>query len=150
MPEGQEPLCLAGELRIENESGNLLLPFFPSGTVYSRQCTVAELQLSEESSEGCTVLPMMQGVLLPDPLAWRGKGIEPPCFLERHGYMPWVGRYCEKGGWMAIAETPWDAGYGLEHPAGGPTQLDWVWQESMGVSFLWKTASYDSFQNVIM
>ena len=133
MPEGQEPLCLAGELRIENESGNLLFTLLPiRDGILKAVHWPAELQLSEESSEGCTVLPMMQGVLLPDHWPGEVKGIEPPCFLERHGYMPWVGRYCEKGGWMAIAETPWDAGYGLEHPAGGPTRLDWVWQESMG------------------
>lgn len=29
MPEGQEPLCLAGELRIENESGHLIFSLLP-------------------------------------------------------------------------------------------------------------------------
>lgn len=133
MPEGQEPLCLAGELRIENESGHLIFSLLPvrDGRLKAVHWP-AELQLSGESGEGCAVLPLMQGSLLPDHWPWEVKGIEPPCFLERHGYMPWLGRYCGKGGWMGIAETPWDAGYGLEHPAGGPTRLDWVWQESMG------------------
>ena len=89
MPEGQEPLCLAGELRIENESGNLLFTLLPiRDGILKAVHWPAELQLSEESSEGCTVLPMMQGVLLPDHWPGEVKGIEPPCFLERHGYMP--------------------------------------------------------------
>ena len=34
--------------------------------------------------------------------------------------MPWFGQVKEKEGYIAICETPWDAGYYAVHPAKGP------------------------------
>ena len=34
--------------------------------------------------------------------------------------MPWFGQVKEKDGYIAICETPWDAGYYAVHPAKGP------------------------------
>ena len=37
--------------------------------------------------------------------------------------MNWLGFLQGENGAIMIIDTPWDAGYDLRHPAGGPTRL---------------------------
>ncbi len=78
-----------------------------------------------------TVVPFMQGMLLPDnwprkvwlydTMSW-GRGL----------YMPWWGHMKGKSAALVILETPDDAGCVFEHPAGGPTVISPRWVHSLG------------------
>ncbi|MDO4295384.1 MAG: DUF5696 domain-containing protein [bacterium] len=84
--------------------------------------------------EGYTLLNSGQGLLLPDTwpvelnqLHFNGT------FLTAGSYMPWFGQVKGKSGYLAIAETPWDAGVEVRHPAGGPsTEVRTRWDASLG------------------
>lgn len=81
-----------------------------------------------------TLINEGQGLLLPDDwqtevnrLSFRGQ------FLTAGGYMPWFGQVKERRGYIAIADTPWNAGAYVEHPAGGPyTRIGLWWEPSLG------------------
>lgn len=85
----------------------------------------------EPQSADTTVVPFMQGMLLPkdwprkvflyDTLAY-GRGL----------YMPWWGFQQGRAAVAAILETPDDGGCRFEHPAGGPTRLEPRWAHSLG------------------
>ncbi len=68
-----------------------------------------------------TVMPVLQGLLIPN--TWENEVRELPFggqFCSAGAYMPWFGQVEEGCGYIAICETPWDAGYAIDHPAGGP------------------------------
>lgn len=85
-----------------------------------------------ENNSSYSVIPQMQGMLLPNAwdkevkLYYNGK-----C-CTRGLYMPWWGQVKDSKGYIAIFETPWDAGCNLKHPAGGPTCTYPVWYASLG------------------
>ena len=77
-----------------------------------------------------TVLPNMQGVLLP-----RDWPDEVKLDELNHGrtlYMPWWGHQQGDAAAMTILETPDDAGLRVDHPAGGPTRAQVRWVHSLG------------------
>jgi hypothetical protein len=85
----------------------------------------------EPSAVDMTVIPAMQGMLLPRD--WPRKAFLYESMTYGRGlYMPWWG--CEKGKSAAalIIETPDDAGCHMEHPAGGPTLMELRWVHSLG------------------
>ncbi len=47
-------------------------------------------------------------------------------------YMPWFGQVKGSAGYIAICQTPADAGYTCQHPAGGGTRLGFYWLPSLG------------------
>lgn len=81
-----------------------------------------------------TVINEGQGLLLPNDwkkavnsLSFGGR------FLTAGGYMPWFGQVKERKGYIAIADTPWNAGAYVDHPAGGPqTDIGVWWEPSLG------------------
>jgi uncharacterized protein DUF5696 len=85
----------------------------------------------ESSNVDFTVVPSMQGMLLPqkwpkrvwlyDTLSY-GRGL----------YMPWWGYQQGDSAAMIILETPADAGCYFSHPAGGPTRIGLRWVHSLG------------------
>jgi hypothetical protein len=94
-----------------------------------------------------TVLPSFWGILLPRnwpkpfnpvrPLDSSGKipstdhSILQSNLIEDWG-MSWWGFEKGKSSMMVIVETPNDAGYQFNHPAGGPTIIGPRWRESLG------------------
>lgn len=89
----------------------------------------------ESLEAGDTILPWQQGQLIPHD--WPEEIKRPPFdgqFCTAGAYMPWIGQTNESGmAWQMIAETPWDGGYTLSHPAGGPTtDLAFYWLPSLG------------------
>lgn len=78
-----------------------------------------------------TVLPMMYGCMIPNNWPQTIKGITGNIFYERSGYMPWFGQIRDQNGYIAIVETAYDAGYELDHKAGGPTRVSPAWNVSM-------------------
>ncbi len=73
------------------------------------------------SAAAYTVMPVLQGLLIPN--TWGNEVRALPFdgqFCSAGAYMPWFGQVEDGYGYIAICETPWDAGYSIEHPAGGP------------------------------
>ena len=73
----------------------------------------------KNSDSAYTVMPVLQGILIPNN--WQNEVGKLPFdgqFCSSGAYMPWFGQIEEKTGYIAICETPWDAGYYVEHPAG--------------------------------
>ena len=78
-----------------------------------------------------SVLPFMQGVLLPGDWASEIAGKE--CVAQgRELYMPWWGQRRGNAGYLAVLETDADAGLTLHHPPGGPTRICPRWDGSLG------------------
>src|SRR4051812_14026149 len=66
-----------------------------------------------------TVLPFMQGMLLPRDWPQRVTPYETIAY-GRGLYMPWWGQQSGESCVVTILQTPWDGGYVFDHPAGGP------------------------------
>jgi hypothetical protein len=85
----------------------------------------------EKDSFDFTVVPFMQGMLLPkqwpqhvwlyDTISY-GRGL----------YMPWWGHQKGDSAAMVILETPADGGCHFSHLAGGPTRIGTRWVHSLG------------------
>lgn len=130
--ESSSPL-LETRVWIEQATGDVLWEAFPLQEIKMEAlCWPQPFVFNEMGMQNYTVLPMMQGCLIPNGWPQEVQNIEPPYFFERHGYMPWLGQVRGSGGWMGIVQTPWDAGYTVQHPAGGPTTVQIVWRESCG------------------
>jgi len=85
----------------------------------------------EPKSVDATVIPAMQGMLLPRD--WPSKVfLYDPMVYGRGLYMPWWGCQMGKAAAGLIIETPEDAGCVMEHPAGGPTLMELKWVHSLG------------------
>jgi hypothetical protein len=99
------------------------------GATRVRQCDWPAGLAAE--SFGTTVVPFMQGMLLPK--AWPEKTwLYDTLSFGRGLYQPWWGH--EQGGatLLVMLETPDDGGCRFEHPAGGPTQIGPRWVHSLG------------------
>lgn len=84
-----------------------------------------------------TVYPLMQGTLIPN--GWdqdfdldQHWELESDHVYTRSAYMPWWGQLRQEQGYMAILQTPWDAGFSLKHPAKGSTSVRVLWNASLG------------------
>ena len=94
--------------------------------------------------EWYTLLNEGQGLLIPnnwknaaDSLSFQGR------FLTAGGYMPWFGQIKKRHGYIAIAETPWNAGAYVDHPAKGPyTRTGIWWEPSLGKMDYRRSAVY--------
>jgi BNR repeat-like domain/Family of unknown function (DUF5696) len=85
----------------------------------------------EPGSFASTVVPFMQGMLLPKD--WpRAVRLYDSMSYGRGLYMPWWGFDRGAGSVLVLLETPDDAGCRFEHPAGGPTGIDIRWVHSLG------------------
>ena len=92
------------------------------------------MEFSHASRDWYTLVNEGQGLLLPNDwktavnaLSFQGR------FLTAGGYMPWFGQVKERHGYIAIVDTPWNAGAYVEHPAGGPgTHIGVWWEPSLG------------------
>ena len=77
-----------------------------------------------------TVLPFMQGVLLPKQWPQRVRLYDAHTF-SRGLYMPWWGFQQGNAAAMLILETPDDAACDFKHPANGPTSVAPRWLHSL-------------------
>ncbi len=82
------------------------------------------------SPEELSVLPVMQGMLLPAnyPQKFYGKDL---C-NSRMLYMPWWGHLKGGNGLLTILATSFDAGVEYQHPESGPTRVQPIWYSSLG------------------
>ncbi len=92
------------------------------------------LLFEEKREDWYSLLNLQQGVLLPN--TWP----QPLTRLPFNGqlcscaaYMPWFGQVGGERGYIAICQTPWDAGYICDHPESGPyTHLSYYWLPVLG------------------
>ena len=128
------PLELETLIWIEDVSGVLhceLIPLVDDSGVL-RVAWPAPFELRERNSSSITVLPMMQGCLIPNNWEQELRTFSTGLAYSRAAYMPWWGQLEQHAGNITILDTPWDGGYWLEHPAGGPTLIYPLWQPSLG------------------
>jgi hypothetical protein len=130
---------------IERASGDVICEWIPrdeGGLHVTRVLWPGEFAFDDGSSESCSLLTHQQGVMLPNDwpmpvgnadIAFSGR------FCMAGGYMPWFAQIRKPGpqsacaGYIAICETPWDAGYQIEHPAHGPyTHMGMRFEPSLG------------------
>lgn len=83
-----------------------------------------------EDSFDYTVVPFMQGVLLPKHWPHRVRLYDAHTF-SRGLYMPWWGFQQGGAAAMLILETPEDAACDFKHPANGPTSIAPRWLHSL-------------------
>ena len=92
--------------------------------------------LEKAGRDNYTVAPTMAGMLVPSDWPEEvnlGKaGWYPALCFTRGMYMPWWGQVRGREGYIAIIETPYDAGCALRHPAGGPTVAQPLWYGALG------------------
>jgi len=85
----------------------------------------------EQASFDFTVVPFMQGMLLPKKWPER-VWLYDTISYGRGLYMPWWGHQKGDSAAMVILETPADGGCRFSHPAGGPTRIGSRWAHSLG------------------
>ncbi|MCK5861866.1 MAG: hypothetical protein KAH38_05240 [Candidatus Hydrogenedentes bacterium] len=96
--------------------------------------------VTDNSPETLSVIPRMQGMLLPGNWA---QAIEAKdLFNSRSFYMPWWGQIQDGGGVQVIVETTDDAGGSYKHPADGPTRIAPRWYGSLGEFRYQRTLRY--------
>jgi hypothetical protein len=84
-----------------------------------------------EGSFDATVVPFMQGMLLPKN--WPEKTwLYDTLSFGRGLYQPWWGHEQGKAALLVLLETPDDGGCHFDHPAGGPTRIGPQWTHSLG------------------
>lgn len=84
-----------------------------------------------ENSFDATVVPYMQGMLLPKDWPEQTRLYDTMSY-GRGLYQPWWGHQQGAVAMMVILETPEDGGCHFAHPAGGPTQIGPRWVHSLG------------------
>ncbi len=85
----------------------------------------------EPKSVDRTVLPAMQGMLLPRDWPKRVAPYDSISY-SRGLYMPWWGQQRGEACLVTILQTPCDGGYVFDHPAGGPTTIAPKFFHSLG------------------
>lgn len=92
------------------------------------------MEFEKRKSSWYTLLNWEQGILIPND--WSTATVKVPFdgMLGTAGaYMPWFAQVKDGEGCIAIAETPWNAAYDVDHPAGGPyTHVSIRWEPSLG------------------
>lgn len=88
---------------------------------------------SKQQDDWYTLLPLQQGLLIPN--TWHNEVQKLPFqgqLCTSSAYMPWFSQIKEGDGYLAIATTPWDGAYQIEHPANGPyTHVSFRWLNSL-------------------
>ncbi|MHC1748727.1 MAG: DUF5696 domain-containing protein [Cellulosilyticaceae bacterium] len=128
-------LLIETNICVDKSDGQLYMECLP---LYENDADIKSLQWplpfewEIKNDKAYTVLPMMQGCLIPSNWDQKVELMKPYSYYERAAYMPWWGQVDGDTGYIAIAMTPWDGGYTLEHPAGGPTVVRALWYSSFG------------------
>ena len=107
--------AISGDIRFE------WLPLCEEGLSVKKVRWPGEMSFEKASRSWYSVLNHQQGLLVPNDWETALDHVVFNGFFETAGaYMPWFGQVKDREGYIAICETPWNAGYTAEHPAGGP------------------------------
>lgn len=93
----------------------------------------APFAFSNHSNRWYTLLPIQQGLLIPN--TWKTEVNKLPFdgqLCTSSAYMPWLAQIKDGHGYLAIALTPWDGGYQIDHPADETyTHVSFRWLSSL-------------------
>lgn len=107
--------AVSGDIRFE------WLPLCEEGLSVKKVRWPGEMSFEKASRSWYSILNHQQGLLVPNDWETALDHVVFNGFFETAGaYMPWFGQVKDGEGYIAICETPWNAGYTAEHPAGGP------------------------------
>lgn len=134
---GEIPYAFETIIWVEGSTGDVFFEWIPlceEGLEIETVCWPAPLSFDRASDKWYSVLNIEQGLLLPNTwpeeltrLHFGGQ------LCSAAAYMPWFGQVRPEAGYIAICQTPWDACYTADHPAGGPhTHLSFRWLPSLG------------------
>ncbi|WP_346428303.1 DUF5696 domain-containing protein [Bifidobacterium sp. SO1] len=117
---------------VEQVSGDVRFEWIPldeTGFEVTKLTWPGEMAFDALDEHDVTLITHQQGVLIPNtwPVAvssTHGDIVFKGRFETAGGYMPWYaqirgGSDANRPGYIAICETPWNAGYEIEHPANG-------------------------------
>lgn len=110
---GAENIVITALVWIKKETGELAFEVNASGDTHlqiSRLAFPAAFEYGAKEGEGYTVLPRMQGTLVP---AGSRIQIANGQIQERDGYMSFFGQVRGRQGYIGIFETPWEAYYAI-------------------------------------
>lgn len=128
-------LTLQTKIWIDNACGDIhfeISPIRQGDFLVKKLFWPAPFEFNEQKSTHYTILPMMQGFLIPNNYEMAVDVPWDKVFYERAAYMPWWGQIKDSNGFIAIAQTPFDGCYDLNHPANGPTRISPYWASSLG------------------
>lgn len=129
---------------VEEGCGDVVAEWIPTGECKAYPAPIAAVRwpapfaFDEPRADWGTLITHCQGTLIPNdwpnptaPIPFNGR------FGTEGGYMPWFAQLRggalepapDEDGLLAICETPWNAGYEIDHPAGGPYTHAGVWFE---------------------
>ncbi|MBR3692083.1 MAG: hypothetical protein IKL89_05235 [Clostridia bacterium] len=134
-PEGEVlPISAVTTVGIDLERGDLRceirLEDEPCGT-FSELFWPPAFSFDDNSGRGFTILPEMQGMLI--PAKYDEEIIRPDQHvLMRRGTMPIYGQTANGFGILSVFETFYDCSYGVDHPAGGDTVITPSFRPSLG------------------
>lgn len=111
---------LAFELYAEKD-GDINKIFWPSA-----------FEFDIPKGQGYTILPLMQGVMIPSQWNKQIRTYNDGKIYDRDGYMAFFGQIDKGYGYCAIYDTPFDAGYHAQHVPNGETLIAPYWRESLG------------------
>ena len=125
---------------VERASGDVLFEWIPlnaQGLNITNVTWPAAMDFDCADDHDTTLITHEQGVMIPNtwPTAVSTKDIAfDGRFETAGGYMPWFAQLRADGhGYIAICETPWNAGYGIDHPSNGPyTHINTWFEPSLG------------------
>ncbi|MCI8400766.1 MAG: hypothetical protein HFI38_01505 [Lachnospiraceae bacterium] len=121
---------------IEYATGDVRFELIPGreGLTFRQIRWPAPFSFDLPQDEAVSVLPVMQGILIPN--TWENQVKALPFdgqMCSAGAYMPWFGQIEQGKGYIAVCEQPWDAGYYVDHPAGGPyTRVGMYFLPSLG------------------
>ena len=118
---------------VEEETGYLQFEWLPpeeGGEEIAQVAWPAPLRFGPHPG-GYSVLPIMQGMLIPDESEDDAAPTMSRRMFGRESYMPWWGQAAGYG-YMAIVETPWDAEYDFRHAPKEQTTVRIRWISSLG------------------
>lgn len=122
---------------VEYSTGNLYFEWLPlEEEAIDVQAVYwpGSMSFEEQRADWYSLLNHLQGVLLPNNWANDIGRLNFDGHLCTSGaYMPWFGQVRPDSGYIAICQTPWNAAYYCDHPAGGPyTHMGIRWLPSLG------------------
>ena len=118
---------------VEASSGDVICEWIPGqdgALTIERVNWPVPFAHDEPRQDWRTLITHGQGTMIPNswptatsPIAFDGR------FETEGGTMPWFAQLRDADGYIAICETPWNAGYAVDHPAGGPYTHVGMWFE---------------------
>ena len=113
--EREVPYAFSTRIWMEESTEHLYLEWIPmeeTGLNVQKVFWPGEMDFEEKRSDWYTLLTVGQGLMVPNDWPAELDAIFFDGFFGTAGsYMPWFGQVRGKEGYLAICETPWDAGW---------------------------------------